>query len=253
MKVFKNLKEWQAYRAELNGAVGFVPTMGNLHAGHASLLQRSITENNQTILSIYVNPTQFNNPEDLKNYPRTMTEDLLLAETLGVHAVLLPNYEDLYADAYRYQIQETVLSLKQEGQYRPGHFTGVLTVVMKLLNIVQATRAYFGEKDYQQLQLIRGMVKAFFMPVEIVGCPIVRDEEGLALSSRNSRLNEEQLSQARAFAKVLSNTVDINVVKAQLEQLGITVDYIEDSDRRRFAAVYVGNIRLIDNIEIIRS
>ncbi|MGA0840714.1 MAG: pantoate--beta-alanine ligase, partial [Pseudomonadales bacterium] len=158
MKCFEHLDHWRATRAGLEATrVGFVPTMGALHAGHASLLSRSVAECDYTVLSIYVNPTQFNDPSDLDRYPRTLSEDLALAESLGVDAVLLPDYASLYPDGYRYRLDETGFSRTLCGAHRPGHFVGVLTVVMKLLNLVRPWRAYFGEKDYQQYVLIRDL------------------------------------------------------------------------------------------------
>ena len=136
-KVFERVDAWRRYRRDLKGSVGFVPTMGALHAGHASLIERSIAENDHTVLSIYLNPTQFNNPQDLERYPRTLKRDLRLACSLGVDCVITPTFEEIYADGFRYQIEEKALSNTLCGEHRPGHFTGVLTVVMKLLNIVR--------------------------------------------------------------------------------------------------------------------
>ena len=205
MKVIKDVRTWRALRKGLYGSVGFVPTMGALHDGHASLLRRSVAENAHTVLSIYVNPTQFNNAEDLENYPDTLDADLALAESLGVDLVILPRYEELYADDYRYSVTESEFANTLCGAHRPGHFTGVLTVVMKLLNLVRADRAYFGEKDYQQYRLIRDMCEAFFMDVEIVPCSTVREDDGLAMSSRNLRLTTEDRALAPRFARILKH------------------------------------------------
>ncbi|MEE4281550.1 MAG: pantoate--beta-alanine ligase, partial [Pseudomonadales bacterium] len=188
MKVIRDLSQWQSLRKDLTPEVGFVPTMGALHEGHLSLLRRSVVENAITVLSIYVNPTQFNDPEDLQNYPDTLQQDLAAAQQAGVDYVLMPNYAELYADGFRYQVTETQFSEKLCGRNRPGHFTGVLTVVMKLLNIVSPQRAYFGKKDYQQYLLVRDMAQVFFMPVDIIGCDTVREIDGLAMSSRNLNL-----------------------------------------------------------------
>ena len=244
---------WRELRAsdELkNKTIGFVPTMGNLHAGHASLLSRSVAENDVTILSIFVNPTQFNRPEDLTNYPRTPDQDIQLAGQVDVDIVLMPTDEDLYPDHYRYKVSENQLSTMMEGAYRPGHFEGMLTVVLKFLLLVKPTHAYFGEKDYQQLQLIKGMVSAFFLDVKIIPCKTVRNDQGLALSSRNSRLTHQQLKFAEKFSELLRSNQTCKVIQRKLTETGFKVDYITEYQGRRFGAVFVGNIRLIDNIEM---
>ena len=183
MRVHHSLQAWRAVRTGTDYAgrtVGFVPTMGALHAGHRALLARARAENERVGLSIFVNPTQFNDPSDLAKYPRTLEADLALAAGL-VDDVIVPPAAELYPDDFTYRVTEEKVSRELEGAHRPGHFDGVLTVVLKLLNTVQPTRAYFGEKDHQQLTLIRDMVQAFFMPVEIVAVPTVRDSDGLAL------------------------------------------------------------------------
>ena len=166
MKVVSSLQEWRELRGSLSEDLGFVPTLGALHEGHASLVRRSVEESAQTILSIYLNPTQFNNSIDLSNYPSTLREDLCRAAELGVDIVLTPGYAQLYPDNFRYQVTESEFSRELCGADREGHFTGVLTVVMKLLNLVRPRRAYFGEKDYQQFLLVRDMCAAFFMDVD---------------------------------------------------------------------------------------
>ena len=178
MQVFRDLEDWRQYRETLDGSIGFVPTMGALHAGHGSLIERSAAENDHTVLSIYLNPTQFNNPADLDCYPKTLERDLKMACRLGADAVITPTYGQMYPDDFRYQVDENQLSRELCGAHRAGHFTGVLTVVMKLLNIVRPTRAYFGEKDYQQYLLIRDMCTAFFVPVDIVPCGSKRPGSG---------------------------------------------------------------------------
>lgn len=196
-----SLGAWQELRRSPDWAgksVGFVPTMGALHAGHRSLLERARAENDRVVLSVFVNPTQFNDPVDLANYPRTLEADVALARDC-VDVVLAPQPEEIYRDAYRYRVTETEFSRRWEGAYRQGHFDGVLTIVLKLLNAVQPARAYFGEKDWQQLQLVRGMVDALLVPVEIVACPTVREADGLALSSRNRRLSELGRKHAAEF------------------------------------------------------
>jgi pantoate--beta-alanine ligase len=168
--------------------LGFVPTMGALHEGHLSLVRRSGSENDRTLVSIFVNPTQFDDPADLARYPRTLDADLAALRAEETDFVLLPRAEDFYRDGFQYRVTESRLSTILEGVHRPGHFDGVLTVVMKLLQVAQPDRAYFGEKDWQQLTLVRGMVEAFFVPVMVVACPTVREADGLALSSRNRNL-----------------------------------------------------------------
>jgi len=248
MQIIKSLAEWQALRKNLRHSLGFVPTMGNLHPGHASLLQASARENECTLLSIFINPTQFNNQDDFQNYPQTLAQDLALAEESKADYVLLPTYEELYPDNYHYQISELELSQTLEGAFRPGHFTGMLTVVLKLSNLAEAQRAYFGEKDYQQLQLIRGLSQAFFIKTQIIGCPIIRNEFGLALSSRNNRLTPEQWRQAPYFPAIFHSKQSCAEISAQLEEKGFKVDYVEEGQGRRLAAVWLGDIRLIDNI-----
>ncbi len=252
MKVFHQLSDWQLARQSAVFAgkkIGFVPTMGALHAGHRALLERARGENDLVVLSIFVNPTQFNDPKDLQRYPRTLDADLALAEDV-VDAVFAPSPDELYADGYHYRVTENDLSLRWEGAHRPGHFDGVLTVVLKLLNIVQAHRAYFGEKDWQQLQLVRGMVRALFVPTEIVACATERAPDGLALSSRNARLSPAGRAQAAAFPKLLRESPTADAVAPLLEAAGFGVDYVADHENIRLAAVRLEGIRLIDNVRI---
>ena len=252
MKVINQITDWRKLRTtpEFSGrSVGFVPTMGALHAGHRALLQRARNENDVVVLSIFVNPTQFNDPADLKKYPRTLEADLALSEGL-VDYVLAPANEDLYPDAYHYRVTENELSLRWEGEHRPGHFDGVLTVVLKLLNLVQANRAYFGEKDWQQLQLVRGMAQAFFIPTEIVPCATERAEDGLALSSRNARLSPAGRAQAAAFPKILRTAPTAESAVPLLRAAGFDVDYVADHQNVRLGAVRLEGVRLIDNVRI---
>lgn len=252
MIVVDDMLEWRCLRKQLRGGVGFVPTMGALHEGHASLLRESVSQNDLTVLSIYVNPTQFNDPKDLENYPDTMAQDLDLARSLGVDYVIRPAYAELYSDGYRYQVTESQLSEELCGANRPGHFTGVLTVVMKLLNLVQPQRAYFGKKDYQQYQLVKEMCEAFFLEVEIIGCETVREADGLAMSSRNSLLTPDARLAARHFNKALRSCADDEAVKRWLNDAGFRVDYVRTKEGRRFGAVVmdcgVREVRLIDNV-----
>ncbi|MEO5667712.1 MAG: pantoate--beta-alanine ligase [Bdellovibrionota bacterium] len=232
-------------------SVGFVPTMGALHVGHASLVERARAENGTVIVSVFVNPTQFNDPQDLERYPRTREADIILLEKSGADIVWFPRYDEIYADKYRYQIHENELSLVLCGKSRPGHFTGMLTVVLKLLQIVRATKTYFGEKDYQQLELVRGLATTFFVATEIVGCAISRDDQGLALSSRNARLGPAGLETARAFAKELAVTSrSLEDLRISLAKLPLEIDYLEDRSGRRYAAIFVEGVRLIDNCEL---
>ena len=254
MNRYSDLSAWRAARRGLEGRIGFVPTMGALHRGHASLIERSVAECDHTVLSIYVNPTQFNNPKDLEHYPRTLETDLAMSRDAGVDSVLVPDYASLYPDGYRYRVDENDLSGSLCGAHRPGHFTGVLTVVMKLLNLVRPDRAYFGEKDYQQFLLIRGMCEAFFMDVEIVPCATVREPDGLALSSRNALLDAEGRSLAPEFARLLRSAEPDDAVARRLAAAGFVVDYVETRAGRRFGAVVVRGsereVRLIDNVPV---
>lgn len=252
VSVINNLSDWFEIRKDCelkNKSIGFVPTMGALHLGHKSLIQRCRLETDIAVVSIFVNPTQFNDKNDLKNYPKTFDEDLKMLKECNVDYLIFPSYENMYPDNYHYKVTEDDFSKNLCGASRPGHFDGVLTVVMKLLNIVKPTRAYFGEKDYQQYKLIDGMVKAFFMDCEIIPCPTVRDENGLALSSRNKLLSQDELKLAPMFNQILKSNLSILEMKKELEKLGFKIDYIEEIGNRRYGAVFVGNVRLIDNVE----
>lgn len=251
-RVFTRVDEWRQARGGPDWAgrqIGFVPTMGALHAGHVALLTRARRENERVVLSVFVNPTQFNDPQDLAQYPRTLDADLELARP-HVDAVLAPSPESLYLDQYRYRVTENQLSRRWEGAQRPGHFDGVLTVVLKLLNLVQPQRAYFGEKDWQQLQLVRGMVQALLLPVQIVPCPTVRDTDGLALSSRNGRLSPTARARAAVFPRVLASSPDAESAAAALRAEGFAVDYVEDTDGVRLGAIRIEGVRLIDNVRL---
>ncbi len=250
MKILRTVAECRAWRSTVSGDLGFVPTMGALHTGHRSLVEKSRSENGNTIVSVFVNPTQFNDPEDLRHYPRPVDEDLAKLEAWGTDAVLLPVVEEIYNDQYNYELSEKNFSKRLCGAHRPGHFNGVLTVVLKLLNIVNPHRAYFGEKDYQQLMLIKGMVEALFLPIEIVPCPIVREADGLALSSRNLLLSPSERERAPLLYRILRESPDCAAARARLEENGFAVDYVEDIDGRRFAAATLGKVRLIDNVPL---
>lgn len=253
MRIHESLAEWRDARKSLTDTLGFVPTMGALHDGHASLLRRSVAENERTVASVYVNPTQFDDPDDLAAYPAELDKDLKLCESLGVDHVLVPAREEIYADGYRYRVEETEFSRELCGAHRPGHFTGVLTVVMRLLNLVRPRRAYFGAKDYQQCLLIRDMTRAFFMDVEVVACETVREDDGLAMSSRNALLTREGRKLAAGLNGALRSPESDRAVSEALQRQGFEVDYIVTRDGRRLAAVSVparqGRVRLIDNVE----
>jgi pantoate--beta-alanine ligase len=247
-----SVAEWRRLRATPEWAgrrIGFVPTMGALHAGHEALLRQARAENERVVLSIFVNPTQFNDPSDLAKYPRTLEADCALAAPYA-DVVFVPAAEEFYPDRYAYRVTEYELSCRWEGAHRPGHFDGVLTVVLKLLNAVQPQRAYFGEKDWQQLHLVRGLVAAMLLPVEIVACPTVRDTDGVALSSRNARLSPAGRSRAAAFPRALRTAPDARTAAEQLRAAGFEVDYVDDQAGVRLAAVRIEGVRLIDNVRL---
>lgn len=240
--------EW---RRSLNGArLSFVPTMGALHEGHMSLVARAREDGAQVIVSIFVNPTQFNDPKDLQRYPRPLEQDIAMLEAAGVSAVFLPHPQEIYSDGYRFEVREKALSQVLCGPRRPGHFEGVLTVVLKLFQMVRPDRAYFGEKDYQQLRLIQDMTKAFFMDVEVVPVETMREPDGLAMSSRNMLLTPENREKAPVMYRALKNAKDIPSAIAELEHVGFRVDYVEEHWGRRFAAAFLGDVRLIDNVAL---
>ena len=245
-----------AWRSELAGhrsagrSVGFVPTMGALHRGHASLFEAARRESDVVIASVFVNPTQFDEAQDFEKYPRTPDADLALMAAAGVDVVFAPAVAEMYPDNRTYAVNESALSGELCGAHRPGHFSGMLTVVLKLLQIAGADRAYFGEKDYQQLQLVRGLVRAFFLPTVIVGCPTVRESDGLAMSSRNARLTPTERALAPQFYAALRSAPTPAEASTRLSATGFAIDYIEDREGRRFGAVRLGPTRLIDNVPL---
>ncbi|AHZ83912.1 pantoate--beta-alanine ligase [Bdellovibrio bacteriovorus] len=249
-QVLRSPSEFQAWRRKQSGTVGFVPTMGALHTGHEELIKQARKNNDLVVLSIFVNPTQFNDPKDLEKYPQTWDQDLAMAERNNVDAIFFPRYPDMYPDNYRYKVSENEYSTLLDGAHRPGHFDGVLSVVMKLFNVVRPTKAYFGEKDFQQLTLIQGMVESFFMDLEIVPVPTVREEDGLAKSSRNLRLTPEERKKAPAIFKAITNSKTAAEAAASLSAQGFIVDYVTDVGNRRFVAAKLGEVRLIDNVQI---
>lgn len=259
-----------------NSTIGFVPTMGALHQGHLALMQRSLKENDDTVVSIFVNPTQFNNPEDLAKYPRTLEEDVKKMRTLSDKIILYaPSVEDIYeGNTISQTFDFDGLENQMEGKFRPGHFNGVGTIVKRLFEIVTPTNAYFGEKDFQQLQIVKKLVEKNDLPVNIVGCPIFREENQLAMSSRNERLTAEERKEASIIYKTLTEAKEIFQNKSPQE----TIEFVENSFKdnqqfeleyfviadestllsidqkekdkkyRAFIAVFVNSIRLIDTI-----
>jgi len=251
MKIFDSIVHWQAFRETLAARpLGFVPTMGALHPGHLSLVRASKEQNVLSVVSVFVNPTQFDDKKDFEKYPVDLGSDLQRLETAGVDCVLMPDAAQIYTDGYRFKVTENDFSRRLCGAHRPGHFDGVLTVVMRLLNLVRPDHAYFGEKDYQQLQLIRDMASAFFMPVNIVACATVREADGLAMSSRNQLLDAGQRARAPALYATLKNSRTADEARRELAGQGFEVDYVEDIENRRLAAARLGSTRLIDNVEI---
>lgn len=249
MKIINTVEQWKEELKTLKDKViGFVPTMGALHEGHLSLINESKKNNQITVVSIYLNPTQFNDKNDLTTYPSNLEEDIKLLEKNNVDYLFTPTYSVMYPDDYKYKVQEDSFSTLLCGKTRPGHFTGVLTVVMKLFNIIKPTNAYFGEKDYQQYVLLKEMVKAFFMDINLVPCPIIRQKDGLALSSRNKKLSEYGIKQAPKFHEILVLNKTIEEKKALLEENDFIVDYIEEHEGRLYAAVFLEDVRLIDNV-----
>jgi pantoate--beta-alanine ligase len=254
-RVWTTLAEWVDRRCDLSGRrIGFVPTMGALHRGHASLVERCRRENEIVVVSVFVNPSQFNDPKDLERYPRTLDSDLTLLRSLGADEVILPSAAEMYPHGYRFRVEPDSSSPQvMEGAHRPGFLPGVLTVVLKLLNIVRPGRAYFGEKDYQQLKVITDMVQEFFLPIEIIPCATVREESGLAESSRNRLLSTEARTKAVYLFRALTTARNAAEARAILEANGFTVDYVEEHWGRRFAAAFLDGVRLIDNVPIAEA
>lgn len=249
IQVWNSVPAWLQRRASLEGkSIGFVPTMGALHTGHASLVERSRRENDIVVVSIFVNPSQFNDPKDLDRYPRTFEEDCALLAGLGVDDILAPPANEFYPRGYCYRIESETATSVMEGARRPGFLQGVMTIVLKLLNLVRADRAYFGEKDFQQLRTIREMVEEFFVPTEIVGCPTIRTETGLAESSRNRLLSPPGRERAAWIYRALTTAATPAEAAALLEQNGFKVEYVEEHWGRRLAAASLEGIRLIDNV-----
>ncbi|WP_028950891.1 pantoate--beta-alanine ligase [Sulfurihydrogenibium subterraneum] len=280
MQVIKNPKQLQDTMLELKKQgkkIGFVPTMGYLHEGHISLIKCAKKENDIVVVSIFVNPLQFGKNEDLGKYPRDFERDKSICEKEGVDYLFYPDYKDMYPESFQTYVEVVELSKGLCGDYRPGHFKGVATVVLKLFNIVCPDNAYFGKKDYQQLKVIQRMVKDLNVPVNVVGCPIVREPDGLAMSSRNTYLSNEERQSAtyiykgllegkrlfqsgeRDSEKIRQAVID-TIKKAPLLK---EIQYVEVVDKDSLkpkkvaesgdviaVAVYIGNTRLIDNMEL---
>jgi len=251
MHVSRTPAEWLVRRSAMTGrTIGLVPTMGALHRGHASLVERCRAENQVAAVSIFVNPAQFNDAKDLARYPRTLEDDLALLERLGTDEVILPAAQDLYPHGYRFRVEAESLTGAMEGAYRPGFLQGVMTIVLKLLNLVRADRAYFGEKDYQQMRVVTEMAAEFFVPTEIVPCVTLREETGLAESSRNVLLSDAARQRAAVLFRALTAAPTPAEARSMLEAEGLTVDYVEEHWGRRFVAAFLDGVRLIDNVPV---
>ena len=278
MKLVHTIKELQSELDALRNigkTIGLVPTMGALHAGHASLVKRAVAENDVVVVSDFVNPTQFNDRNDLIKYPRTLDADCELLEKVGASFVFAPSVEEIYPEPDTRRFSYAPLDTVMEGRFRPGHFNGVCQIVSKLFMIVEPDRAYFGEKDFQQLAIIREMVKQMEFKLQIVGCPIVREEDGMALSSRNARLSPEEREYALNISQTLfkscmfaaSHTVAETqkfVENAIAASKGLRLEYFEIVDGNSLQkianwedteyavgciTVFCGEVRLIDNIK----
>ncbi len=249
-RVWNTMPDWLERRHAIAGrSIGFVPTMGALHRGHASLVERCRRDNEIVVVSIFVNPSQFNDPKDLDRYPRTLDKDLELLESLNADEVIIPGASELYPNGYRFRVEPHSAQV-MEGAHRPGFLQGVMTVVLKLLNLVRADRAYFGEKDYQQLKIVTEMTQEFFLPTQIIPCPTVREGSGLAMSSRNMLLSPEDRDKAAYLFRALTTAANPTEAREILEAEGFMVEYVEERWGRRLAAVFLGGVRLIDNVPI---
>ncbi len=279
MKVLKSKKTLIDYverQREMGKKIGFAPTMGALHQGHLSLYKAAKKENDEVISSIFVNPTQFNNPDDFQKYPKTLEKDLELLEKAGVDAVYVPNVEEMYPDGLNSKKYDfDGLENEMEGKYRPGHFDGVGTIVEELFRQVQPHNAYFGEKDYQQLAIIKKMVEKTKLPVKIHGVPTLREEDGLAMSSRNVRLTETQRKDATIIYETLEKVkewfkvISLEEIKQKVTDIfrnsNFELEYFviadeetlkeanaidEDKEYRAFIVAYADTVRLIDNMHL---
>ena len=235
-----------------DGRIGLVPTMGALHEGHLALLGAARETCATVVMSLFVNPAQFGEPADLNGYPRDEAHDLALAQESGVDVVFAPTGAEMYPSGYQTWVEVTELGAVLEGEHRPGHFRGVATVCLKLFNIVRPSAAFYGQKDAQQIDVLRRMIADLDLELELVVVPTVRDPDGLALSSRNARLSPEERARALALPRALA-TRDPETARAILEAAGIDVDYVEVAPFEPptlAAAVRVGTTRLIDNVPL---
>ncbi len=248
----QEMKQWRKSLAkDVDNSVGFVPTMGALHAGHEELLKTSRLANAISVLSIFVNPTQFNDSKDFEKYPVTWEQDLEIARKNKVDVVFAPTKDLMYPDGFTFKLIENDLSKSLCGKDRPGHFDGVLSIVMKLFQVIEPSQAYFGEKDYQQFQLIQGMAAAFFMNVNVIPVPTVREKSGLAMSSRNLRLSEkDRRDVAPLIYKRIIECKSASEATEKLSADGFKIDYVEDRNGRRYVAVQLNDVRLIDNVAL---
>ena len=274
MKTISTIQEFRKWRKGITGSIGFVPTMGALHIGHLSLVEESIATCQNTIVSIYLNPAQFAPGEDLERYPKTVDADFKKLSHFQINCVFLPNDSEMYPKGFSTQIQENILSSVLEGNSRPDFFTGVITVVAKLFNIIEPTHAFFGKKDAQQLRIVQKLVKDLNYPIHVISCPIIREENGLAMSSRNDYLTEAERKIAAAINKALQNGKKLlisgehnsQIIKNEITQIIgaeklLRIDYVSVADSHTLieisgkieqdilvsAAVYLGKTRLIDN------
>jgi pantoate--beta-alanine ligase len=234
------------------GVVGLVPTMGALHGGHLALLRAARERCDTVVLSLFVNPAQFGEPTDLNGYPRDEARDVALARDAGVDLVFAPTAGEMYPPGYQTWVDVTELGAMLEGEHRPGHFRGVATVCLKLFTIVRPDLAFYGQKDAQQVEVLRRMIADLHLELELVVVPTVRDEDGLALSSRNARLTEDERARALALPRALA-TRDPDTARAILEAAGLRVDYVEVAPFDPpvlAAAIHVGGTRLIDNVPL---
>jgi len=253
VKVVRTIAEAREALGPLRaGSVGLVPTMGSLHEGHLALLRTARAENDTVVMSLFVNPAQFGDETDLARYPRDEEHDLDVAREAGVDVVFAPAADEMYPPGFQTWVDVTQLGAILEGRFRQGHFKGVATVVLKLLNVVRPTRAYFGQKDAQQVEVIRRMTRDLALDVELRVVPTVRDDDELALSSRNVLLSPEERATARALPSALA-TRDRDVALARLTEAGLEIDYVEIADFEPptlVGAVRVGSTRLIDNVPL---
>ena len=251
MIIAKNIEQFSLLRESFSKErIGFVPTMGALHSGHISLIKKSKSENDIAIVSIFVNPTQFNNSNDYQTYPNQLQQDIQILESFGVDILLNPSEKDIYPDGNLLKIQpELEIANILEGKARPGHFSGMLTVVLKLLQITKPNNLYLGEKDYQQVMLIKQLVKDFFINTKVIVCPTQREPTGFPLSSRNKNLTSTDMEIANKVYEILKqdNFSNLEELTNKINSTRAKTEYIHALDNRVFLAFYIGKVRLIDN------